>query len=121
MKKTLNNVNLWIVGLFFIFTIPMVTASPLKMIGDSFADTHQGTEGDDYLEGSNENDNIESGDGDDFNVGGDGDDNIESGEGNDSLMGNEGADEFNCGDGEDVILDYNEEEGDKKSDDCESF
>jgi hypothetical protein len=37
------------------------------------------------------------------------------------LVGNEGADEFECGDGEDEIIDYNEEEGDTKSEDCENF
>jgi len=43
------------------------------------------------------------------------------GEGNDVLTGGEGANRFICGGGEDMITDYNEAEGDTKSDDCENF
>ena len=43
------------------------------------------------------------------------------GEGNDVLTGGEGANRFICGGGEDTITDYNEAEGDTKSDDCENF
>ena len=43
------------------------------------------------------------------------------GEGNDVLTGGEGANRFICGGGEDTITDYDEAEGDTKSDDCENF
>ena len=47
--------------------------------------------------------------------------NIIGGEGNDVLTGGEGANRFICGGGEDTITDYDEAEGDTKSEDCENF
>ncbi len=47
--------------------------------------------------------------------------NIIGGEGDDVLTGGEGANRFICGGGEDTITDYNEAEGDTKSEDCENF
>jgi Ca2+-binding RTX toxin-like protein len=47
--------------------------------------------------------------------------NIIGGEGDDVLTGGEGANRFICGGGEDTITDYDEAEGDTKSEDCENF
>jgi hypothetical protein len=41
--------------------------------------------------------------------------------GNDVLVGGPGADYFSCGDGMDVVLDFNLNEGDVHSGDCELF
>jgi Ca2+-binding RTX toxin-like protein len=43
------------------------------------------------------------------------------GDDNDVLTGGEGAQRFVCGGGEDTITDYDEAEGDTKTDDCENF
>jgi Ca2+-binding RTX toxin-like protein len=43
------------------------------------------------------------------------------GDGDDLLTGGEGAQRFVCGGGEDTISDYNEAEGDTKTEDCENF
>ena len=47
--------------------------------------------------------------------------NIIGGEGDDVLTGGEGANRFICGGGEQTITDYDEAEGDTKSEDCENF
>ena len=51
---------------------------------------------------------------------GSGDDNIISGDGDDQLTGNGRRDIFVCGDGEDTVTDFNEEEGDIATPDCEN-
>ena len=43
------------------------------------------------------------------------------GDDNDVLTGGEGAQRFVCGGGEDTITDYDEAEGDTKTEDCENF
>ena len=43
------------------------------------------------------------------------------GDDNDVLTGGGGAQRFVCGGGEDTITDYDEAEGDTKTDDCENF
>jgi Ca2+-binding RTX toxin-like protein len=43
------------------------------------------------------------------------------GYGDDLLTGGEGAQRFVCGGGEDTITDYDESEGDTKTEDCENF
>lgn len=43
------------------------------------------------------------------------------GDDNDVLTGGEGAQRFVCGGGKDTITDYDEAEGDTKTDDCENF
>ena len=43
------------------------------------------------------------------------------GEGNDVLTGGQGASRFVCGGGEDTITDYDESEGDSKTEDCENY
>ena len=77
------------------------------------------------------NDKIKSGKGDDTNFGdasfsivdGDvsGDDKINAGQGDDTLTGNGGADKFQCGSGEDTVTDFNPDEGDKASGNCEGI
>ena len=47
--------------------------------------------------------------------------NVIGGDGDDLLTGGEGAQRFICGGGEDTITDYNEAEGDTKTEDCENF
>jgi Ca2+-binding RTX toxin-like protein len=79
-------------------------------------------------------DKIKSGKGDDVNCGdnadrlgvcetdGDGgDDKINAGQGDDELTGGGGADKFQCGSGEDSITDYNPDEGDKATGNCEGI
>jgi Ca2+-binding RTX toxin-like protein len=73
---------------------------------------------------------INSGEGDDSNFGdavpafggtGSGDDVIVSGGEDDTNTGNEGRDIFVCGGGEqDIVTDFNEEEGDIATPDCEN-
>ncbi len=43
------------------------------------------------------------------------------GDDNDVLTGGGGAQRFVCGGGEDTITDYDESEGDTKTEDCENF
>jgi Ca2+-binding RTX toxin-like protein len=43
------------------------------------------------------------------------------GDGDDLLTGGGGAQRFVCGGGEDTITDYDESEGDTKTEDCENF
>jgi hypothetical protein len=43
------------------------------------------------------------------------------GDNDDLLTGGEGAQRFVCGGGEDTITDYDESEGDIKTEDCENF
>jgi Ca2+-binding RTX toxin-like protein len=50
-----------------------------------------------------------------------GDDNIIGGDGDDQSTGNGGRDIFVCGEGEDTVTDYNEEEGDIATPDCENI
>jgi Ca2+-binding RTX toxin-like protein len=82
--------------------------------------------GDSSFHGSGSgDDDIDSGDGDDMNVGdadqfGSGDDKIITGQGNDQLTGGGGADILVCGSGEDTVTDYNPDEGDIVTPDCEN-
>lgn len=69
-----------------------------------------GGKGDDILLGSYENDYLSGGDGNDQLFGGDHDD---------TLRGGKGADLFNCGNGYDVVVDFDPEEGDIRTNDCE--
>ncbi len=84
--------------------------------GDTGSRGHCGT-GDDV---------IISGEGNDRNIGdvqsraGSGNDAIVSGEGDDLLAGGGGRDIFICGEGQDRVTDYNEQEGDIITPDCEN-
>jgi hypothetical protein len=116
-----------------------------------WADVFEGTEGPDFIIGTPEDDIIDSKGGDDGNFGdaleddGFGDDVIISGDGSDlnngdtndgdgfgddviisggddQSTGNGGRDIFLCGEGEeDTVTDFNEEEGDIATPDCENI
>ena len=76
---------------------------------DDTAVTFHGLGGDDYIDGSSENDLLYGDDGNDTMYGYEGDDTLVGGTGNDYLEGGEGDDTyiFNKGDGEDRIFDAN--------------
>jgi Ca2+-binding RTX toxin-like protein len=50
-----------------------------------------------------------------------GDDTINAGQGDDLLTGNGRADKFQCGSGTDEVTDFNQEEGDKATGNCENI
>lgn len=83
-----------------------------KMKGHSEGSLMYGLSGDDQISGGPGNDGLHGGLGNDQLTGGDGDD---------ILFGSPGADSFTCGRGNDQIVNFNESEGDTKSDDCESL
>jgi Ca2+-binding RTX toxin-like protein len=89
-----------------------------------------GTEGDDNMNGDSDSnlmyglggdDQLSGGEGSDGLHGGSGNDELTGGSGDDILYGSPGEDSFNCGSGNDQIINFNESEGDTKSDDCESL
>lgn len=69
-----------------------------------------GEKGDDILMGSYENDYLSGGSGKDQLYGGDHDD---------TLRGGKGANFFNCGNGFDVVVDFDAQNGDTRTKDCE--
>jgi Ca2+-binding RTX toxin-like protein len=91
-------------------------------------DTNIGDASGDFVGGSGD-DKINSGKGNDINFGdtvgefseGSGDDKINAGQGDDQLTGNGGADKFQCGSGEDTVTDFNPDEGDKATGNCENI
>ena len=106
------------------------------LIGSDKNELIEGLDGDDNIAGGEGDDFIEAGDGDDLSISGndgndyivggkgndvlsgnDGNDTIIGSEGNDILAGGRGSDQFEC-EGDDTITDFNESEGDKKSQDC---
>ena len=116
-------------------------------IGGVFAATLVGTDSDDVIKGTLENDNIQGLKGNDTLNGGDGgndhlnggvgndrlfgegdvseeeagEDMLIGGPGDDTLYGGQKGDFFNCGPDNDTISDFNQGEGDKKTNDCENF
>ena len=93
-------------------------------------DTCNGTEGKDQMKGHSEgslmyglggDDQISGGSGNDALHGDLGNDQLTGGDGDDILFGSPGADSFTCGRGNDQVVNFNESEGDTKSDDCESL
>ena len=100
--------------------------------GDDKINSGEGSDtnsGDTLVGDGSGDDKINSGKGDDVNFGdtdpafgtGSGDDKINAGQGDDQLTGNGGADKFQCGKGEDTVTDFNEEEGDKATGNCENI
>jgi Ca2+-binding RTX toxin-like protein len=78
--------------------------------------------------GNSGDDKIKSGKGNDVNYGDNqfgfsagGNDKINAGQGDDILTGGGGADKFKCGKGSDTITDFNADEGDKKTGNCENI
>jgi Ca2+-binding RTX toxin-like protein len=72
------------------------------------------------IDGTPKADTINGFDGNDKLFGKSGDDTLDGGNGNDEIHGGPGADTFRCSPGPgDVVEDYNPEEGDTVSDDCE--
>jgi Ca2+-binding RTX toxin-like protein len=106
------------------------------VVGNEGTDVINGGRGIDTLNGGPGNDQIQGGPLDDFVTGADGDDTLMGGSGSDSIFagpgnddltggpgddfmgGGPGADSFDCGKGVDQISDFNESEGDTKSEDC---
>jgi hypothetical protein len=85
--------------------------------GDDIID---GGSGDDFdLFGGEGNDRISGGGGNDDLFGEDGNDRLSGDAGHDRMFGGPGADEFACGGGVDAVMDFNAEEGDTKSGNCE--
>ena len=78
--------------------------------GAQLDDKLYGEKGDDVLMGSYENDYLSGGDGNDQLFGGDHDD---------TLRGGKGANLFNCGNGFDVVVDFDPQNGDVRTNDCE--
>ena len=100
------------------------------MVGGKGSNAMKGQGGDDNIRGGSLDDDIFGGGGNDVISGdsghdeisgGPGDDEISGGSGADILEGDEGADSFSCGSGTDSLDDFNLEEGDTKSSDCEYF
>jgi Ca2+-binding RTX toxin-like protein len=78
-----------------------------------------GNGGDDILSGDNGNDIIYGEEGDDKLSGDNGDDILSSGSGDDILAGQNGSDSFDCGEGDDMVIDY--EDTDIVNQNCENY
>jgi Ca2+-binding RTX toxin-like protein len=91
-----------------------------QMNGFEGDDTIDAGSGDDFdLFGGEGNDRISGGGGNDDLFGEDGNDRLSGDAGHDRMFGGPGADEFACGGGVDAVMDFNAEEGDTKSRNCE--
>jgi hypothetical protein len=91
-----------------------------QMNGFEGDDIIDGGSGDDFdLFGGDGNDRVSGGSGNDDLFGENGDDRLSGGGGHDRMFGGPGADEFACGGGVDAVMDFNTEEGDTKSGNCE--
>ena len=99
----------------------VVTGSdqPDMIFGQAGDDLLQGGFSNDQLDGGDGNDALVAGPGSDYLIGGDGDDKLFGDVEDDILQGGDGADSFNCGLGIDTVLDYNPQQGDFITDDCE--
>jgi Ca2+-binding RTX toxin-like protein len=91
-----------------------------QMNGFEGDDIINGGSGDDFdLNGGEGNDRISGGGGNDDLFGENGNDRLSGDAGHDRMFGGPGADEFACGGGVDAVMDFNAEEGDTKSGNCE--
>jgi Ca2+-binding RTX toxin-like protein len=99
----------------------IVTGSdqPDMIFGQAGDDLLQGGFGNDQLDGGDGNDALAAGPNNDYLIGGDGNDKLFGDADDDILQGGDGADSFNCGLGIDTVLDYNPQQGDVITDDCE--
>jgi Ca2+-binding RTX toxin-like protein len=109
---------------------PIARATYLVSTSPHPASCLTGTEKNDNLIGTSENDCIDGGNGNDKITGlagndklngGDGKDILLGGNDNDELTGGPGPDTFQCGSGNDKITDFKPSEGDKKTSDCEQL
>ncbi len=87
--------------------------------GGNGNDIIYGNGGDDILSGDNGDDIIYGEEGDDKLSGDNGDDVLSSGSGDDILAGQNGSDSFDCGEGDDMIIDY--EDMDIVNQNCENY
>jgi RTX calcium-binding nonapeptide repeat (4 copies) len=91
-----------------------------QMNGFEGDDIIDGGSGDDFdLFGGEGNDRVSGGGGNDDLFGENGNDRLSGDAGHDRMFGGPGADEFACGGGVDPVMDFNAEEGDTKSGNCE--
>ena len=104
------------------------TNGPDTINGGNLNDEIYGCNGNDDLNGNADNDFIDGGEGiddikgeggNDVLIGGPGNDALDGGGDDDTLTGGPGADDFKCGGGTDTITDFNANEGDTKSNNCE--
>jgi Ca2+-binding RTX toxin-like protein len=91
------------------------------LFGTSDDDTINSGDGNDEAFGESGDDKIKTGKGDDNNFGEAGDDKLSAGQGNDFLQGKIGADKYKCGSGHDSVAGFDETEGDKATGNCEVF
>ena len=75
--------------------------------------------GNDLVVGGSGNDLIFGGEGNDTLNGGIGNDQLYGGDHDDTLRGGKGANFFNCGNGFDVVIDFDAQNGDTRTNDCE--
>ena len=87
--------------------------------GGNGNDIIYGNAGDDTLSGDNGDDIVYGEEGDDKLAGNNGDDILSGGSGDDILAGENGSDIFNCGQGIDTVSDY--EDTDSVDQNCENF
>jgi hypothetical protein len=90
-----------------------------QISGGNGNDIVYGNAGDDTLSGDNGNDIVYGEEGDDKLAGNNGDDILSGGSGDDILTGENGSDSFDCGEGIDTVSDY--EDIDTIDQNCENF
>jgi Ca2+-binding RTX toxin-like protein len=89
------------------------------IFGKGGDDNIQGAQSDDKLYGGKGNDVLMGSYENDYLSGGDGNDQLFGGDHDDTLRGGKGANLFNCGNGFDVIVDFDPQNGDTRTNDCE--
>lgn len=101
-----------------------------KIQGNEDVDKLYGEAGNDLLQGGTATDQLYGGEGDDILSGGTGDNFLNGEQGNDKLyggpeddilQGGKGADYFDCREGVDIVIDFNLEEGDDNTGNCEEI
>ncbi len=89
------------------------------VFGEDGDDTIQGANNDDQLYGEDGIDVLMGGGENDYLSGGNGNDQLFGGDGDDTLRGGAGANFFNCGGNFDTIVDFDPQDGDTRTQDCE--
>lgn len=90
-----------------------------NIFGQAGNDILEGNIGNDRIDGGSGNDAITGGIGSDYIAGDKGNDRLFGGTEDDTFLGGDGADSFNCGEDVDTVLDYNPAQGDTINQDCE--